>query len=425
MSSMEKRAIMQSGNPVLPGRGFVVESLLAPRQGIVAFFARVRIAAPQIERTPLNASLGRFLAQPVLADDDYPRVARSVMDGFAVVAEDLPGELSIAGDVHMGEAARAALERGRAMRIPTGGTLPRGADAVVPIEEVTLDGDRIAVSAPISSGENVIPTGADMRRGETVLSPGRRLRAPEIGVLATLGVTDVPVYRRPVIAVLSSGDELVAPEQRPVDGQIRDSNRYAIAASLELMGAAPRHYPTLRDEASDFEAALANAIEECDAVVVTGGSSVGERDRLPRAVAAIADPGIIVHGMRLKPGKPTLLGAHHGKPIIGLPGNPTSALLVLEAVVAPIVAALAGARTAASTVTARLAEPARSRLGWTWYIPVALHERGSELVAQPLVLRSFSVSLTARADGYIVMGEPEEAWPAGTLVTVYRFLGGS
>jgi molybdopterin molybdotransferase len=189
------------------------------------------------------------------------------------------------------------------------------------------------------------------------------------------------------------------------------------------MGAMPRHYPTLRDEAEEFESSLALALAECDAVVVTGGSSVGERDRLPNAVAAFADPGILVHGLRVKPGKPTLFGADGKKPILGLPGNPTSALLILEAVAAPIIAALVGAPLATSSLRARLAEPAGSRLNWTWYVPVRLQDDGGVPLAHPLALRSFSVSLTARADGYIVLDEREEECPAGTVVTVYRFLG--
>ena len=190
------------------------------------------------------------------------------------------------------------------------------------------------------------------------------------------------------------------------------------------MGATPRHYPTLRDEAADFEAALTAALAECDALVITGGSSVGERDRLPGAVAAAGDPGVVVHGLRIKPGKPALLGAVGAKPIVGLPGNPASALLVLEAVAAPIVAALCGAPAASSTVQARLAQSARSRPNWTWYVPVRLEDDGGVPLAHPLPLRSFSVSLTAKADGYVVMDERDEAWPAGTLVTVHRFLGG-
>lgn len=415
---------MQSVNPVLPGTGFSVKQLLPPRQAIVAFFARVTIAAPEVESVSLDEALGRVLAEPIAAADDYPSARRSAMDGFALSAQATPGEFRIVDDVSMGAVPSRSIDARSASRIPTGGVLPEGADTVVPIEDVRVGANVVAVEARIAAGENVVERGADMRRGETVLPARRRIRAPEIGVLATLGVTSVPVYRRPVVAVFSSGDELVEPSRRPEPGQIRDSNRHVVAASLRAMGAVPRHYPTLRDEASDFEAALATALAQCEAVVVTGGSSVGERDRLPRAVASIAQPGIIVHGLRLKPGKPTLFGAHDGKPILGLPGNPTSALLMLEAVAAPIVAALVGAPIVAPTVQARLAEPARSRAGWTWYIPVRLQDDGAVPLAHPLPLRSFSVSLTARSDGFIVMDERDETWPADTLVTVQRFLGG-
>ncbi len=376
------------------------------------------------EHVSLDAAAGRVLAESIAADQDYPAAPRSLMDGYAVRADATPGEFEIVDDVRMGSPSDVSLSAATASRIPTGGVLPSGADAVVPVEDARSDGTHVTVRNVVTAGENVAEAGGDMRQGDVVLPARRRIRAAEIGVLATLGVTHVPVFRKPLVAVFSSGDELVEPDARPTLGQIRDSNRYAVAASLRAMGANPRHYPTLRDEAPDFEAALANALRECDAVVVTGGSSVGERDRLPRAVAAIAKPGIIVHGLRIKPGKPTLLASHGGKPIVGLPGNPASALLVLEAVAAPVFAALCGAPVVPATVHARLAETARSRAGWTWHIPVRLHEEGSVAAAHPLAVRSFSVSLAARADGYIVMEERDEAWPAGTPVTVVRFLEG-
>jgi len=401
-----------------------VERLLPPRQAIVAFFSRVAIHTTAVEHVSLDDALGRVLAESIAADQDYPAARRSVMDGYAVRAEATPGEFAIVEDVRMGTSSGVAVSSETAARIPTGGILPDGADAVVPVEDAAADGLRVSVSTAVPAGENVAQPGADMREGEVVLQAHRRVRASEIAVLATLGVTRVPVYRKPLVAVFSSGDEIVEPDARPRLGEIRDSNRYAVAASLRAMGASPRHYPTLRDEASEFEAALERGLRECDAVVVTGGSSVGERDRLPRAVAAIADPGIVVHGLRIKPGKPTLLAADGGKPIVGLPGNPASALLVLEAVAAPIFAALCGAPVVPATLHARLAETARSRAGWTWHIPVRVHEEGSVPSAYPLAVRSFSVSLAARADGYIVMEERDDAWPAGTPVTVVRFLEG-
>jgi molybdenum cofactor synthesis domain-containing protein len=421
---MEKRAIMQSANPVLPPRQFVAEALMAPRQAIVAYLSRVPIAPLGIEQVALSDALGRVLATSIAADDDYPAAPRSLMDGFALQSDATPGTFHIAGDVVMGSSGGSLTEYRCAVRVPTGGILPNNADAVVPFEEARIDGETVTIGEPVLPGTNVSEPGSDMRRGEPILIAPRRVRAAEIGVLAALGVTKVHVYRRPTIAILSSGDELVELGATPSVGQVRDSNRYVIAASLQAMGAVPRHYPTLRDESAEFEAALARALAQCDAVTVTGGSSVGHRDRLPDAVTAIATPGIIVHGLRLKPGKPTLLAAHGTKPILGLPGNPTSALMMLEAVVSPIVAALCGAPVTPSTLVARLAAPARSRAGWTWYVPVRLENDGDVPAAHPLPLRSFSVSLTARADGFIVMDEREDEWPSGTSVTVHRFFGG-
>jgi molybdopterin molybdotransferase len=420
---MEKRAIMQSANAVLPAGGFADESLLAPHQAIVAFFARANLAGPTIERVPVDDALGRVLAQPILADDDYPNAERSAMDGFALDARSTPGRFGIAGIVQMGAVLETAIEPSSAVRIPTGGVLPPGANAVIPFEDASVENGELVVRNRLDIGFNVIEQGADMHRGEQLIEGGRRIGPPQIGVLTTLGVTAVPVYRRPVVAVLSSGDELVEPSTHPQRGQIRDSNRYAVAASLRAMGAQPRHYPTLRDEAEEFEAALALALRECDGLAVTGGTSVGERDRLPEAVARLGEPGVIVHGLRVKPGKPTLLGAARGKPILGLPGNPTSALMMLDAVAEPIVAALTGAPVARATIRARLATPARSRSGWTWYVPVMLQHDGEVPLAHPLAVRSFAVSQTARADGYLILGERDEEWPAGALATVYRFIG--
>lgn len=414
---------MQPTNAVLPHAGFVAEKLLSPQQAIVAFLARVTPPLPEIELVSFDAAYGRILARRIDADDDYPNAPRSAMDGFAIPAAQTPGRFAIVESVGMGDARTVAISAGQAARIPTGGVVPEGTDAVVPFEDAVVEDAVVRVDGRIEPGVNVIERGADMRRGEPVLLPGRRVGAPQVGLLASLGVVEVPVYRRPQIAVLSSGDELVPPSARPGRGEVRDSNRYAIAASLLGMGAQPRHYPVLRDEIDDFAATLGTALAQCDAVVATGGSSVGERDRLPAAVAAL-DPGIVVHGLRVKPGKPLLLGAHGAKPIVGLPGNPTSALMMLEAVASPIVAALTGGTPRSLAVSATLATEARSRLGWTWYVPVALQNDGAAPVAHPLALRSFSVSLTARADGYIVMGEQDEHWPAGAPVTVHRFLGG-
>ncbi|MBV8151289.1 MAG: molybdopterin molybdotransferase MoeA [Candidatus Eremiobacteraeota bacterium] len=415
---------MQSVNPVLPARRFVPERLLSPHQAVAQFMAQQRVGSLETEAVALEDAHGRVLARRVLADADYPNASRSAMDGIAVLARATPGRFDVVGEVRMGDRASREIDARSTTRIPTGGTLPHGADAVVPVEDVRFDGETATVAQAVAQGENVVPVAADMQKGEALLHAGRRLRPSDVGLFATLGVTQVPVYRRPVIGVFSSGDELVEPSRIPHAGQIRDSNRYGISAALEVLGAEPRQYPILPDEPEAVERELRAALKECDAAVISGGSSVGARDRIPAVVERLGEPGIIVHGIRVKPGKPTLLGAHRGKPILGLPGNPTSALLMFQAVGAPIVSALVGAPFDVPALWGRLGAPARSRPGWTWYIPVRLEDDGARPLAHPLPLRSFSVSLIARADGFIVMEENDVQWRAGKTVRVCRFLGG-
>jgi len=405
-------------------RGFVfhTENLLSPDDAVATFLARVAVSPPAVERVPLDGAHGRILAESVSADTDYPNAPRSAMDGFAVRVADIPGRLQIAGDIAMGKAWPHALEPGTTLRIPTGGVLPEGADAVVPVEDTAIEGTSVVARYALSSGENVTARASDMRAGERVLDAGTRITAPHAGLFATLGIVDVPVYRRPRIAVISSGDELVSPDVVPRPGQIRDSNRFAIAATLRALGADAVHIPSVNDEPGALEIALKTALAGADAAVLTGGSSVGERDRTPSAIARLGAPGVIVHGLRVKPGKPTVLAAIGNQPIIGLPGNPTSAVVILQAVVRPIINAMCGAHDQTETVDARLAAAASSRPGWTWYVPVSLKNEGGAWVAHPLPLRSSTVSIIARSDGYITLPEDVEAYPAGTRIPVTRFI---
>lgn len=347
------------------------------------------------------------------------------MDGYAVVAAATPGRLALVGEVAMGSTWRGRVQAGGAVAIATGGVVPDGADAVVPIEDVRNVGDAIELSAAVEPGQNVAVAGGDMRSGQTVLPAGRRLGAPELGVLATMGIVLVEVFARPRVAVISSGDELIEPAQTPMIGQIRDSNRYAIAGCLQAMGLEPVSYPIVPDTEGALEATLRLALRQCDGVVLSGGSSVGARDRTPAAIAALGAPGVIVHGLRIKPGKPTVLGCIDGRPIVGLPGNPTSALIVLEAIVAPILAGLTGAAPpVAQELSATAATAMDGREGWTWYLPVALENEGGSLLAHPLPLRSSHVSLPARAAGYVTLGERSFHIDAHQSVRVTRFFTG-
>ena len=404
--------------------GFQTGALLAPEQALTLYFAHAQLRPAQTEYVPLEHALRRILAEPIAADAAYPAAARSAMDGFAVRAADTPGRLSIAGEVRMGHAYASALERKSAVRIPTGGVVPDGADAVVPVEDVSLSEETIDVAQSVPEGDCITPAGSDMRAGEMLLERGRRIGGAELGVLATLGIASVAVYRRPVIAVISSGDELVDVSGQPAPWQVRDSNRWAVAATLEALGASVRHLPTAPDDPARLEGLLREAVATCDGVVLTGGSSVGERDFTPRIVAKLGSPGVIVHGLRVKPGKPTVLACVEGKPVIGLPGNPASALMILEAVAAPIVSSLCGRAVRPATEVMKLGAEARKRPGWTWFVPVRVDEAQGAPVAYPLELRSSSVSLLARASGFLVLDETVESVPAGSPVAVRRFLVG-
>lgn len=388
------------------------------------YFAHAPLRAPQTEYVQLEHALRRVLAEAIVSDAAFPAAPRSAMDGFAVRSADTPGRLTVTGEIRMGHLWSSAMAPRSAVRIPTGGVVPEGADAVIPIEDVRLEGEAVEIGQRVPPGDCVTPSGVDIRAGETLLRPGRTIGGAELGVLATLGIASVAVYRRPVIGVISSGDELVEIAAQPTAAQVRDSNRWAIAGTLEALGASVRHLPTAPDDPARLDALLREAIATCDGVVLTGGSSVGDRDFTPRVIGQLGAPGVIVHGLRVRPGKPTVFAFAQSKPVIGLPGNPTSALIILEAVAAPIVTALSGRSVRPARVQARLAAEVRKRPGWTWYVPARLDEADGVPVAYPLELRSSSVSLLARASGFLTLDETIESVPAGAPVTVTRFLVG-
>jgi molybdenum cofactor synthesis domain-containing protein len=407
-----------------PARPFVPGELVAPDAALARYFERVAPPAPRSEQVALDDTLGRILAAPARAREAIPAHARSAMDGFAVASAAGAAPRRIAGEIVMGHAPPRAIAPGETLRIPTGGALPEGADAVVPFEDVEEAAGTIRLREAPPAHDCVIEAGSDAAAGELLLAPGRRIGPPEAGLLATLGFAVVSVYVRPRFAIVSTGDELVDPSETPGIGRIRDSNRYAIAASLRAMGAQAIHLPRVADNANALRAALVAALAAYDGVFLTGGTSVGERDLLPRIVAGLGPPGVVVHGLRVKPGKPTLLAAAGGKPVIGLPGNPAAALLMLEAVVRPIVAAWLGANEdGPATLAAEAAAPFEGRAGWTHFIPASVRRSGGRLAASPLRIRSGLATLLARSSGYVVVGPEIARIEAGTPVTVVAYAG--
>jgi molybdopterin molybdotransferase len=381
------------------------------------------------ETIPLTDALHRIPAAPVTAAHPLPGFARSTVDGYAVraadtygVSEGLPGYLDVAGAVRMGAAPDVAVSPGTAVAMPTGGMLPPGADAVVMIEYTAeaMSGT-IEVVRPVAPGDGVIRADEDAAPGTAIVPAGRPLRAQDLGMLAAAGVTSVTVHARPVVTVFSTGDEVVPPDTAALmPGQVRDATAVALAALITEAGGDPVPGGIVADDPGLLEAALRLALDGSDLIVVSAGSSVGARDETAAAVGRLGEPGIWCHGLAIKPGKPTLLAECADVPIIGLPGNPRSALVVFRLIGMPLVRLVAGCTLppAEATVRARLDRDLASATGRLDVVQV----RVSGGCASPVFGMSALLSVLTTADGYVIIPEEATGLAAGTEVdvTLYR-----
>ena len=325
--------------------------LVPPPQALDCLLAHLP-ASPAPEIVATKSALGRITAAPVTATHPLPAFPRATVDGYAVIARDthgasetLPAYLQVAGEVLMGAPAGFELRRGSCALIHTGGMLPVGADAVVMVEHTqSVRQGEVEILRSLADGENVLKVGEDVQEGEEVLPGGLRLRPAEIGGLMALGLPQVAVARRPHVGILSSGDELVAPDEQPGPGQVRDVNAYTLSALVEQVGGIAVRYGIQPDRAADLLAAARRALLECDIVVITAGSSASTRDLTAQVIDALGEPGVLVHGVNVRPGKPTILAVCCGKAVIGLPGNPVSALVIADLFVTPVLETLLGLR---------------------------------------------------------------------------------
>jgi len=383
------------------------------------------------ETVPLVAARGRVLARDVVAPLDVPGFDRASVDGFAVRADDT-AEASDAQPVTLrlnselltpGVAPTQPVTPGAAAVIATGGMVPRGADAIVMVEQTDLlDGVPLAIELrrAVTPGQCIATAGSDIARGETVLRCGRLLTSREIGMLAAVGLSDIPVWRRPRVAVFSTGDEIVAPGSPIRPGQVFDSNAAILAAAIEEAGGEPVPLGIVPDDPLALQAVLSQALAMGDMVLLSGGTSKGAGDLAYQAVAGLANPGVVVHGVALKPGKPLCLAVQDGKPVVVLPGFPTSAIFTFHEFVAPVIRALAGLpATRPETVNATLPLRIASERGRTEYVMVALMQaEDGGLLAYPTAKGSGAVSSFAQADGFFAVPALTEAVPAGTAVRV-------
>jgi putative molybdopterin biosynthesis protein len=402
------------------------------------FRAAIRFDPLAGERTALAESLGRVLADDIVAPLDVPSFDRSNYDGFAVRAEDtfgareeVPRRLRLLDEVlATAVVPRSVVEAGTAVTIATGAVVPRGADAVVMMEHADVVDARLLVRKAVTAGFGISFAGSDIAAGETILRRGQRLTSRETGVLAALGLNHVTTHRQPRVGIISTGDELIAPGDTMRAGLVFDSNGRILADAVRELGGLPVELGILGDNLETLHASLRSALDQCDVVVLSGGTSKGAGDLSYRVVSDLSDPGIVAHGVALKPGKPICLAATDGKPVVILPGFPTSAIFTFHEFVAPVIRRLAGLPPIShDSVSARLALKVNSEIGRTEYLLVGLVEATTgeddkastlalEKIAFPMGKGSGSVTTFSHADGFVTIDRHTEIVDAGQHVTV-------
>ena len=381
----------------------------------------------QTESVPLSAALGRVLAEPITAQEYVPDFDRSTVDGYACRAADtfgcsdaIPAILNLAGEVLMGQGADFALSRDSCVYVPTGGAIPKGADCAVMLEYTEDYGDgTVGIMKPGAPGMNLIFRGDDVFPGKEILPAGRVLTAQDIGALAAIGRISVPVARRVKVGVISTGDELVPPDKTPGPGQVRDVNSTLLTAMLEAFGAEAVSYGIVVDDEALLRRKMQDAARDCDAVILSGGSSVGVKDAACRIIESMGE--LLLHGIAIKPGKPTILGKTGNKPLIGLPGHPVAACFVAQLFVLPLLGRLMGRKREEYTVTAELTESLGANHGREQINACHLRREGGKLMAAPIRSKSGLITQLAGADGYFIISRDCEGLPKGAQVHVYLY----
>ncbi|MFZ5819241.1 MAG: gephyrin-like molybdotransferase Glp [Chloroflexota bacterium] len=415
-------------------------TLLPPDEARDRLLLHLPAPGPAAETIEVAASLGRVCAEDIYAPHPLPQFPRSSVDGYAVRARDtygasdsLPAYLVLAGEAPMGDAPKSALQAAQCMLIHTGGMLPENADAVVMLEytQETRPSagaagrlDEIEILRAVAEGENVIAVGEDVAQGRVVQAAGSLMRPAEIGGLMALGVTMIRVARKVRVGLVSSGDEVVPPHVAPRPGQVRDVNSYTLAALAAQTGGEARLYGIVGDSFADLQAIAARALAECDLLVITAGSSASTRDMTADVIATLGAPGVLVHGVNTRPGKPTILGVCDGKAVIGLPGNPVSALVNGYLFVAPVIERLLGLLPRPRpAVQARLAVNLPSQAGREDWWPVKLLPspkggQGGGWSAEPIFGKSNLIFTLAAAHGLLRIPPDATGLEAGESVEV-------
>ena len=386
------------------------------------------------EDCPIEQAYHRVLAEDIFSPEDLPGFSRSTMDGYAVFAEDTygaseasPAYLSISGRILMGKGADFTLKRGQAAEIPTGGMLPEGANAVVMYEHTNrIDDSMVEILKPVASGENIIRADEDIKKGELVLTAGHRLRPQDIGALAGVGITVVRVFKRPVVSIISTGDEIVPPDEPIGPGKVRDINSYNLYGLVMDAGGIPKKKGIIRDDPERLESVLMDAISSSDMVLITGGSSVGERDYTAELISKLGKPGILFHGVAIKPGKPLIAASAEGKPVFGLPGHPAAVTVCFNNFIKPVLKTIAGENPKGHlklcSTRAYFSRNLSSNPGREEHIRVRLIYSDSGLpIAEPVLGKSGLIKTLVEADGVVVIPKGVNGLYEGQEVEVILF----
>ena len=418
-------------------------TLLPPDEARDLLLAHLASRKPVIDSESIDASasLGRILAEDIIAPHPLPDFQRTTVDGYAVRAQDtfgatdsLPAYLTLIGEVPMGDSPAFEIGAGQCALIHTGGMLPNGADAVVMLEytqiarsgpsaERSTEGE-LEIFRAVADGENVIRIGEDVAQGQLVLPKGTLIRPAEIGGLLALGITSVKAAKKIRVGLISTGDEVIDPSQSPRPGQVRDINSFTLGALVEKSGGVAKRYGIISDQLQALKDAAAQALSECDAVVITAGSSASTRDMTADVIRWLGEPGVLVHGINTRPGKPTILGVCNGKAVIGLPGNPVSALVNGYLFVVPVIEKMLGVLPKPkATVPARLTVNLPSQAGREDWWPVKLvasNQRSSvSYDAEPIFGKSNLIFTLAAANGLLRIQPDATGLSAGEVVEVF------
>lgn len=407
----------------------IFHELLTPEEALSKVFSIVRIEPLSTETINIEDSYGRVLARDVYSRIDVPPFDRATMDGFAVRAEDTfgadelnPIKLRVIGNVETGAEELPQVNSGETVEIATGAPMPPGANAVVMVEYTKHNDDELMIYRSVTPGENVMSAGSDVMMGELILRRCTVIREREVGLLAAVGIDRIEVFRRPRVAVISTGNELVSPGKELGRGKIYDINTYTIAHAVRSMGAEPIIMGIVRDKVNEMRDAMNRALSISDLVLLSGGTSAGLADLTYRVLDGVGPPGIIIHGLQVKPGKPTVIAvSRDNKLVIGLPGYPSSALMIFNTIVKPILARMLCMGVDEVKIKAKLAIRADGAKGRRALYPVSLVDTGHGIVAYPLPAESGAISTLAFADGYMAIPETVEYLDSGDEVEVTLF----